>query len=222
MRVEGGGEQPSEFISGMQRLKRLSNQFDVKNPDEKKVLNNLSKSQDDELHLPKCTLVPLGIGWRGGEGLRERKGEEAEGSRVLCVRVYGNDVELLSCCLCAAKALTWAVWDALPNIPILPALNGFHYPCLECRRYFFQTVIHIYKQNENAEEADAGPTQSQMAPGNFCPTEEARGGKENPLSHLHSPGLFPAGKAQAPFHHPLPLSFATPQLPVLLFCSMPQ
>lgn len=107
----------------------------------------------------------------GGEGKGSgRKGEEAEGSRVLCVRVDGNDVELLGCCLCTAKALTLAVWDALPIIPILLALNGFHYPCLECRRHFFQTVIHTYKQNENAEEADAGPAQSQMALGNFCPT----------------------------------------------------
>lgn len=206
----------------MQGSKRLSNQFDVKNPDEKGVLNTLSKSQDDELHLPKCTLVPSGTGWRGREGMRGRKGEEAEGSQVPCVRVYGNDVEPLSCCLCTAKALTWAVWDALPVIPILPTLNGFNYPCLECRRHFFQTVIHIYKQNENAEEADVGPAQSQMAPGNFCPTEEAEGGKENPLSRLHSPRLFPAGKAQAPFHHPLPpLSFTTSQFPVLLFSSMP-
>lgn len=194
----------------------------MKNPNEKVVLNTLSESQNDELHLPKCTSVPLGTGWRGREGISGKKGEEAEGSRVLCVRVYGNDVEPLGCCLHTAKALTWAVWDALPVIPILPALNGFHYPCLECRRHFFQTVTHIYKQNENAEEADAGPAQSQMVPGNSCPTWETGGGKENPLSHLHFAGLFSVGKAKAPFHHPLPLSFTTLQLPVLLFCSMPQ
>lgn len=58
----------------MQRSKRLSNQFDVKNPDEKGVLSTLSKSQDDELHLLKCTLVPSGTGRRGREGIRKEGG----------------------------------------------------------------------------------------------------------------------------------------------------
>lgn len=52
----------------MQRSKRLSNQCDVKSPNEKGILNILSKSQAAELCLPKCTLVPLGTGWRGREG----------------------------------------------------------------------------------------------------------------------------------------------------------
>lgn len=58
----------------MQRSKRLSNQFDVKNPNEKGILNFLSMSQSDVLHLPKCTLVPSGAGWRGREGAAGEKG----------------------------------------------------------------------------------------------------------------------------------------------------
>lgn len=66
-------------------------------------------------------------GKRRGSG---RKGEEAEESRFLCVRVYGNSVEPLGC-LCTAKALAWAAWATLPTVPVPPALNGFHYLCLE-------------------------------------------------------------------------------------------
>jgi len=152
-----------------------------------------------------------------GRGSR-RKGEEGEESRFLCVNVYGNGVEPPRCSLCVAKALAWAACAALPTIPVPLALNGFHYPCLECRRYFSQTVIHIYKQSEKAEEADAGPpTQSQLTPGNSRPTWEAGGGRKNPLSHPHFPGLFLAEKAQDPPHYPLQLSFTILQLPVPLF-----
>lgn len=85
-----------------------------------------------------------------------RKGDEAEGIRFLCVGLYGHGVELLGCCLCTAKALAWAVCVALPTVPIFPALNGFHYSHLECRRRFFQTVIYVFKQSEQTEELDAG------------------------------------------------------------------
>lgn len=131
-------------------------------------------------------------------------------------------MELLGCCLCTSKALAWAACAALPAIPIPPSLNGFHYPCLECRRHFFQPVIYIYKQSEKAEEADAGvsPPKSQLTPGNCCPTWEAGEGWKNPLSHPHFPGLFPAEKAQAPLCHHFLLSFTILQLPALLFCSM--
>lgn len=82
----------------MQGSKHLSNQFDVKNPDEKGVLNTLSKSQDDELHLPKCTLVPSGTGQRGREGISGRNG--------------GGGRRKLSPVCEACMAMMWNHWAA--------------------------------------------------------------------------------------------------------------
>lgn len=71
--------------------------------------------------------------------------------------VHGNDVKLLFCCLCTAKALSWATFVVLPTTPIPSTSNGFHYHCLECTGHFFQTVMYIHKQSKKAEEADARP-----------------------------------------------------------------
>lgn len=77
-----------------------------------------------------------------------------------------------------------------------------HCPCSSCPewillslsgmwRCFFQTVIYVYKQSENAEK-DASSPQSQLTIGNSCPTRDAGGERKNPLSLPHFPGLFPA------------------------------
>lgn len=113
--------------------------------------------------------------------------------------------------------LAWAAWDTFPIVLIPTILNRFQYPCLECRRYFFQTVVYIYKQGENMEDADAGLSQPQLTSDNSYPTQESGGGKTPTVIpiFLHDSLLKNSSYSPPPsaivLHHPAPPSPAVLQ-----------